>query len=126
MLVENRLLMAEEDQQPFRDEESLRFFFGLSSRDVATRSQALDVITQTFEHWLDGYGSPTREHSIVTENHNNDFPKDIKKVGQSLVREQLADLLRLSLTCPFSDVRERCGSILIQFEVSLQKCTSSL
>ena len=94
----------------FRDEDGLRFLYGVCTRDLNQRLQALDNVIRVFDGWIEGYGSPkeaTREnHQIST-----DFTP--------MIREQLPDILRLSLQCPFADVRERCSLVLEDLQVRL-------
>ena len=106
------------DQLPqsvwLRDSESLRFLHSLSSRDPVQRNLALDGVMRTFDGWLEGYGSPKEPVSeFQCEDGTNGLSTDMKH----LVREHLPDLLRLSLTCPFADTRERCASILRDLQV---------
>lgn len=98
----------------FRDLESLRFLHGVNSRDPIQRSQCFDNIMRIFDGWLEGYGSP--KELAIENNHlgNNDLSTDLK----FLIREQLPDLLRLNHQCPYTDVRERAGSILQELQVS--------
>ena len=98
----------------FRDSESLRFIYGVCSSDHNQRTQCLDQVIRIFDGWLEGYGSPKE---MVLENHfsNNDLSTDLSH----LIREQLPDLLRLSITCPFLDVRERTAFILQDLQVCI-------
>lgn len=108
-----------------------RFCMPVCSRDTQTRHLALDVIEKTVEGWLDGYGSPkhTRTSLIspmcevdgsTTNGHcctynsisSGDGIKSVPKEYLSLVTLHLPALLRLSVNCPFPDVRERCTRVL--------------
>ena len=97
-----------------RDEESLRFLYSVCSRDQKQRTEALDHITRVIDGWLEGYGSPK---DSIFDNHpnNGELSTDFKP----LIREQLPDLLRLSIYCPFDDVRERCGLLLEDLQVRI-------
>jgi hypothetical protein len=99
----------------YRDIESLRLLYGLSTRDPAQRNQALDNVTCLFDGWLEGYGSPKETCvEFQTDGGTNGLSTDMKP----LIQEQLPDLLRLSLTCPFDDTRVRCAAILADLNVS--------
>ena len=121
-----------EFSKPFCDVEYLKLLYGVSSRDSQQRTQVLDSVMRMFEDWLEGYASPSYK-TIPNYSHNdcanatngdinqgalNGFTIDLKY----LIREQLPDLLRLKLTCPFSDVREKCAYILQDLEVSVFCC----
>jgi len=97
-----------------RDSESLRFLHSLSSRDPVQRNLALDGVMRTFDGWIEGYGSPKEPVSeFQCEDGTNGLSTDMKH----LIREHLPDLLRLSVTCPFPDTRDRCASILKDLQV---------
>jgi len=97
----------------FRDPDSLRFLYGVCSRDPTQRLHALENVSHTIEGWLEGYGSPKES---ILENHmgENNLGADYKH----LIREQMPDLVRLSLLCPFVDVREHCQKLLEDLKVS--------
>lgn len=103
-----------------------RFCVPICCRDIETRELALDVITKTVEGWLDGVGSPRHYRTIGSENRagyvcadsvGNRVP-DIPKEYIDLVTLHLPILLRLSLSCPFINVREKCQQILDIVKVS--------
>lgn len=96
-------------QNGVRDEDSLRFFHVLSSRDPNTRKHGFDMIKMTLDAWANGYGSP--KDQIFVGNGN---PLPINP----LVEEHLPDILRLSTNCPFEDVREWCSNLLADIQVS--------
>lgn len=97
------------NQNGVRDEDSLRFFHVLSSRDPNTRKHSFDMIRLTLDAWANGYGSP--KDQILVGNGN---PLPINP----LVEEHLPDILRLSTNCPFEDVREWCSNLLADIQVS--------
>lgn len=97
------------NQNGVRDEDSLRFFHVLSSRDPNTRKHSFDMIRMTLDAWANGYGSP--KDQILVGNGN---PLPINP----LVEEHLPDILRLSTNCPFEDVREWCSNLLADIQVS--------
>lgn len=103
-----------------------RFCMPICSRDNEIREVALDVISKTVEGWLDGVGSPKHYRlaqmdrrrlqnasngcacSDIVGNTVNDIPKEYL----DLVALHLPIILRLSLSCPFLNVREKCQHIL--------------
>ncbi|KAF2898934.1 hypothetical protein ILUMI_07248 [Ignelater luminosus] len=101
-----------------------RFCMPICSRDNEVREVALDVISKTVEGWLDGVGSPKHYRlaerrriqtasngcacSDIVGNPVNDIPKEYLE----LVTLHLPIILRLSLSCPFVNVREKCQHIL--------------
>ncbi|KRT85413.1 hypothetical protein AMK59_1758 [Oryctes borbonicus] len=108
-----------------------RFCMPICSKDNEIREVALDVISKTVEGWLDGVGSPKhyrlnekhpRKHHSNTSNSCacSDITVDSVKIPQEyldLVSLHLPIILRLSLSCPFDNVREKCQHILelVQF-----------
>lgn len=105
-----------------------KFCTPLCSRDMAARELALNVIEKTVEGWLEGYGSPKRLRS--TDNDTEDFFEVeteesgdiiIKKTTSndylSLVTFYLPAILRLSVNCPFQDVRDKFMKILQHIKV---------
>lgn len=102
-----------------------RFCMPILSRDNEQREMALDVISKTVEGWLDGVGSPKHYRFAeqrrrgcacvdLVSNSVNDIPKEYLE----LVLLHLPIILRLSVTCPFVNVREKCQHILEIVEVS--------
>ncbi|XP_008191036.2 sestrin homolog [Tribolium castaneum] len=103
-----------------------RFCMPICSRDNEIREVALDVISKTVEGWLDGVGSPKHyrmaqperrrlqnasngcAYSDIVGNTVNDVPKEYL----DLVSLHLPIILRLSISCPFINVREKCQHIL--------------
>lgn len=84
-----------DDEDISEDIKSLRDFCGLRTRDNCIRGQFLDTLGRTLEAWRD--------------NEENGYNK--------LIAEILPGILRLSERCPFSDVREKCSSILKNLKV---------
>ena len=60
-------------------------------------------MTRVIFSWVAGYGSPPIGR----------LSPDLNE----LVTEQIPDLLRLSIDCPFADVREKCTEILQDLKV---------
>lgn len=108
-----------------------RFCMPICSRDNEVREVALDVISKTVEGWLDGVGSPKHYRlaerrriktasngcacSDIVGNPVNDIPKEYLE----LVTLHLPIILRLSLSCPFVNVREKCQHILDVVQVCI-------
>lgn len=91
--------------------ESLRFLHGASSRDPEVRRQAFQTVCKTLDGWFEGYGSPPIGHCSGTSGVSVDL--------KQLIVDQLPDILRLSIDCPFADVRESCSLILQDLQVCL-------
>lgn len=114
----------------FRDVDLVaRFCMPICSRDNEIREVALDVISKTVEGWLDGVGSPKhcRLSHASRENARNGCEcadifgnpvHDIPKEYLDLVALHLPIILRLSISCPFINVREKCQHILEIVQVS--------
>lgn len=111
-----------------------RFCLPICSKDNEIREVALDAISKTVEGWLDGVGSP--KHYRVNEGHHrahhqsgtsnscacSEINVETLKIPQEyldLVLLHLPIILRLSLSCPFDNVREKCQHILELVQVSL-------
>lgn len=102
-----------------------RFCVPICCRDLETRELALEALSKTVEGWLDGVGSPrhlrpngpkSRSAYVCTNVVNNQV--NIPKEYFDLVTLHLPILLRLSLSCPFINVREKCRHILDIVKVS--------
>ncbi|KAK6633955.1 hypothetical protein RUM44_004562 [Polyplax serrata] len=98
-----------------------RFCTPLSTRDMAMREMALDVIEKTVEGWLEGYGSPKKcrydecddFYEVETDESGDIVLKETKPNHYlSLVTLHLPAILRLSVSCPFEDVRDKFLKIL--------------
>lgn len=114
----------------FRDLDLVsRFCMPICSRDNEIREVALDVISKTVEGWLDGVGSP-RHHRLAPGErrrlHNSSngcacadiVGNDVPREYLDLVALHLPIILRLSISCPFVNVREKCRHILEIVQVS--------
>ncbi|KAK9881551.1 hypothetical protein WA026_016428 [Henosepilachna vigintioctopunctata] len=97
-----------------------RFCVPICSRDNEVREMALDAISKTVEGWLDGVGSPKHYTATGLQNQNlrripggggtRMVPPPAEYVD--LVALHLPIILRLSLSCPFANVRDKCQHIL--------------
>lgn len=111
-----------------------RFCMSICSKDNEIREVALEGISKTVEGWLDGVGSP--KHYRLNERHHRGYHQsstssscacsnitvDTVKIPQEyldLVSLHLPIILRLSLSCPFENVREKCQHILELVRVSI-------
>ena len=110
-----------------------RFCMPVCTRDHAARSMGLQVIEKTVMGWLDGYGSPkhSRLPSNATSVGNSVGVNDAATNGHyctdrnnaeyvSLVTLHMPTILRLSVNCPFMDVRQSFASILQLVQVNWQ------
>lgn len=110
-----------------------RFCLPICSRDNEIREVALDVISKTVEGWLEGVGSPKHyrlAHSDRRRTQNamgnacacsdivGNPVGDVPKEYLDLVALHLPIILRLSISCPFANVREKCQHILEVVQVS--------
>lgn len=112
-------------------------FLPICNRDMEAREAALDIIIKTIENWLDGVDSPKhyslydhRHHNIRTNNqrelHNNcscsDYVgnniREVSRENRGLIVHHLPIILRLSINCPFKNVRDKCQHILDIVRVS--------
>lgn len=110
-----------------------RFCTPVCTRDHAARSMGLQDIEKTVMGWLDGYGSPkhSRLPSNATSVGNSVGVNDPATNGHyctnrnnaeyvSLVTLHMPTILRLSVNCPFMDVRQSFASILQLVQVNGQ------
>ena len=98
----------------YRDSDSLRFMSGVCNRVPSIRMNALENIARIFDGWLEGYGSP---HDSILIHSGDDDAIPTATNMRSLIREHLPDVLRLSIQCPYHDVREGCRNILQDLQV---------
>ena len=81
-----------------------------------------NLLNPFFCSWIDGYGSPPGQtKSLINSSGCLTFsttdPRD-------MAAELLPDILRLSVDCPYSDVRERCSSMLTDLRVGKRPAIS--
>nr|KAG5699368.1 hypothetical protein BaRGS_008276 [Batillaria attramentaria] len=67
-------------------------------------------IQDSVDAWLDGYGSPPSGTGAGILNGFGD--------RRAFLQEILPSILRLSLRCPFDDVRSKFSEILLDIQVS--------
>ena len=108
--------MADEDSFTSRDEDSLKFLHGISSRDEGQRVQAVEAIVKKLDGWIEGYGSP-KDPYLILENNHHSADQHIDNNFKPLVVEHLPDILRLSNACPFKDVTEKLQEVLGDLQV---------
>ncbi|KAL3284006.1 hypothetical protein HHI36_018176 [Cryptolaemus montrouzieri] len=95
-----------------------RFCVPICSRDNEVREVALDAISKTVEGWLDGVGSPKHCRNTGLQTQNQHRKTSVHKMASTsaeyvdLVALHLPIILRLSLSCPFANVRDKCQHIL--------------
>lgn len=101
-----------------------RFSSPVCSREVGIREAALDTMERTVERWMEGYGSPIQCNTMSVNGFVSNGTGSARN-GSNLSQEYLSlvtlhtpALLRLSVSCPFSDVREKCSHILRLVQVS--------
>ncbi|XP_017776301.1 PREDICTED: uncharacterized protein LOC108562458, partial [Nicrophorus vespilloides] len=115
---------AQQSGDLFKDLDLIsRFCVPICSRDNEIREVALDVISKTVEGWLDGVGSPKHYRLSQTDRRrptgvcacsdsSNSAAVDVPREYMDLVALHLPIILRLSISCPFANVREKCQHIL--------------
>lgn len=121
-----------------QDLDAIGRFLPVCNRDMEVREAALDLIIKTIEHWLDGIGSPKHysiyhrhhHHNIRTNNESelknncscSDFVgnnvRETSRENRDLILHHLPIILRLSINCPFTNVRDKCQHILDIVQVS--------
>ncbi|PVD28225.1 hypothetical protein C0Q70_10812 [Pomacea canaliculata] len=103
--------MADSFEFETRDDEAMRFLFGVCQRDPGARAKAIQRVQDSVESWIDGYGSPPVTTHIAG-------PTGILNgVGKrAFLQDLLPGILRLSLKCPFDDVREKFTELLTDIE----------
>lgn len=91
-----------------------KFFASLLSRDPQTRRLVLDDIERKLRGWC-----LTNNHTELGTSPTNSINSEQSEGDhENLLNERLPIVLRLSKTCPFEDVRNRCRQLLEEFEVS--------
>lgn len=85
---------------------SMEFLAPLSSRDARTRKQALDTVCSFVDQYLDGYDSTS-----IAGNDAGLLER------ASFLQSILPGILRVSVACPFSDVREKLSNIFEEIKV---------
>ena len=88
--------------------EALRFLY-VANRSKKMREQTLERVQESVEAWLDGYGSPPMGAAAAGILNGLD--------RRAFIQELVPDLLRLSISCPFDDVRDKCKEILADIKV---------
>ena len=94
----------------YRSHESLRFLYGVCSKDASQREQAMETVAKRLDSWIEGYGSPV---DSLTENSGAQLAVNFT----AMIKERIPDLVSLSHQCPFIDVRRRSSSILTDLKV---------
>ncbi|GAA6228782.1 sestrin-1 isoform X1 [Lates japonicus] len=91
-----------------QDQESLGRWDGLGSRDISSRTEAMDNIHQEVMRKVEAIGPiPALVPSPLASGSAPNI--DLNDI--------LAHLLMLSKRCPFEDVRERCARLLQSVQV---------
>lgn len=95
----------------------------ISTRDSIERSQALDQLIDWLNGLLESPSEPGGDPPAEAEHCLAGACKiDQAQTNHIILVKHLASVLRLSLNCPFTDVKERCGDILCEFRVSFPSC----
>lgn len=105
MAATNSFVGNEEEIDLQSEDETLRYFKPLLSKEAAERTQFADNLHKSVKLW------------------NSRSSRDA--AAKSLLEHHLPTVLRLSLTCPFNDVRTRLSDLLSQLQASLDcECAS--
>uniref|UniRef100_A0A2C9JWA9 Sestrin n=1 Tax=Biomphalaria glabrata TaxID=6526 RepID=A0A2C9JWA9_BIOGL len=87
--------------------DSMQYLSRLSSRDLTSRKQAMENIFLLVDQYLDGYGSPI----------STGIPGFLNGVDRkSYLQSMMPGFLRLSIVCPFDDVRDKCSMLLAEIK----------
>lgn len=97
--------LAVRQMMEVQDQESLGRWDRLGSRDLSTRLEAMEIISQEVTRKVEAIGPLTSS------------PPATGTVLSSDLNDILAHLLMLSKRCPFEDVRERCIQLLQEVQV---------
>ncbi|GFS13324.1 sestrin-1 [Elysia marginata] len=92
--------------------DSVHFLSPLSSRDRRARQRAFNNMAAMIEQHANGYGSP-----LVNGNGFMLVRPSGTLHGKSFLRVILPGILRLSVACPYQDVRDRAAALLQDIEV---------
>lgn len=101
--------MADAYNVAIKNVDAMRFLY-VSHRSKKVRKEALERVQESVEAWLDGYGSPPSGAAAG-------IPNGVDR--RAFIQELVPDLLRLSLSCPFDDVRDKCRDILTDIKVRI-------
>ncbi len=99
-----------------RSTDSLTLMQGFSERKREMRMEWAQSVQRTLDSWYFGFGSPAVAGFL--ESYVQD--RNGSTVDTSMhpnIHEQVADLVRISQTCPFEDVRNACQNILDDLKV---------
>ncbi|KAF7233229.1 hypothetical protein EG68_06697 [Paragonimus skrjabini miyazakii] len=95
--------------------DSLNLLQGFWQRDEAIRHEDFQTLQRTFDSWYFGFGSPAVAGFLETvADDTGGTTLDTSMHG--LIREQMADLLRISYTGPSGDIRTAAKDILLDLK----------
>ncbi|KAF6777218.1 hypothetical protein AHF37_03869 [Paragonimus kellicotti] len=95
--------------------DSLNLLQGFWQRDEAIRQEDFQTLQRTFDSWYFGFGSPAVAGFLETvADDTGGTTLDTSMHG--LIREQMADLLRISYTGPSGDIRTAAKDILLDLK----------
>ena len=92
--------------------DAVQFLSPLTTRDHSTRERAFDRIADVIDQHVDGFGSPVATGNGILLARPSGMMQ-----GKSFLQAVLPGVLRLSIACPFQDVRERAEALLEDIEV---------
>lgn len=99
-----------------RSTDSLTLLQGFANQKPDLRMEWAQSVQRTIDSWYFGFGSPAVAGFLETyaEDRNGSTVDDSMHPN---IQAQIPDLVRMSQTCPFEDVRMACISILEDLRV---------
>ncbi|KAA3679940.1 sestrin 1/3 [Paragonimus westermani] len=95
--------------------DSLNLLQGFWQRDEAIRQEDFQTLQRTFDSWYFGFGSPAVAGFLETVA-DDTGGTTLDTTMHGLIREQMADLLRISYTGPSGDIRTAAKDILLDLK----------
>ncbi|CAH8516815.1 unnamed protein product [Dicrocoelium dendriticum] len=98
-----------------RSVDSLNLLHGFWQRDEALRREDFLTLQRTIDSWYFGFGSPAVAgflESVADDTGGTTLDTSM----HGLIREQIADLMRISCTGPSGDIRSAAGNILLDLK----------
>ena len=98
-----------------------KLFDSISSKDESTRRNGLHILHEVIIRWAK-YKSCLKRRSFTQVRFENDsvdqdFTQETNEALICPMQQAIANLFRMSVQCPFSDVRKTCQDILVELKV---------
>lgn len=99
------------------------WLFGcIASRDINERTQALQQLETWVNEVIVVFQSESNRDESTEEEEEDQVNKDCSQINsedwQTPLRHILLQVLRLSIQCPFEDVKSKCSDLLVSLKVS--------